>query len=241
MVAVIVTAPEIGLGQTEAIADELRTAGLDGVVVGQHAVVPDLVEVVDLAFDIDEAIGEGVRGGIEVAVGLDESGFGEDFAVAVFDGEVDPGLVEVALLGDVGVGDAFVLNDDVGDEGFVGGDGEGGIAQRGNELRLGGSGGVFRWWGCCGRFFFQSEDVDVEDAFAIDAVLEEVDEFLRLFVELVVSGVEAVAAEPAMRDESAVLGAGVLRAWRGEAGAACGRSGRWRPSLCGRRGGETAW
>ncbi len=40
----------------------------------------------------------------------------------------DPGLVEVALLGDVGVGYAFVLDDHVGDEGVVGGDGERDIA-----------------------------------------------------------------------------------------------------------------
>ena len=52
------------------------------VVVGQHAVVPDLVEVVELALDVDEAVGEGVRGGIEFAVGLDEAALGEDFAGA---------------------------------------------------------------------------------------------------------------------------------------------------------------
>ncbi len=122
----------------------MRTAGLDGVVVGLHAIVPDFVEAIDLAFYIDEAVGEGVRGGIEVAVGLDESGLGEDFAVAVFDGEVDPGLVEVALLRDVGVGDALVLDDDVGDEGFVGGDGEGDSAQRSNEVGVRCGGVVFR-------------------------------------------------------------------------------------------------
>ncbi len=65
--------------------------------------MPDLVEVVQLAFDVDQAVGEGVGGGIEVAVGLDEAGLGENFAGAVLDGEVDPGLVEVALLGDEGV------------------------------------------------------------------------------------------------------------------------------------------
>ena len=78
--------------------------------------MPDLVEVVEFAFCVDQAIGEGVGGGVEVAVGLEESALGEDFAGTVFHGEVDPGLVEVALLGDEGVADAFVLNDDIGDE-----------------------------------------------------------------------------------------------------------------------------
>ena len=49
-------------GQAEAVADQLRAAGLDGVVVGLYAVVPDLVEAIELAFDVDEAVGEGVRG-----------------------------------------------------------------------------------------------------------------------------------------------------------------------------------
>ena len=66
------------LGQAEAVADELRAAGLDGVVVGQHAVMPDLVEIVELAFGVDEAVGEGVGGGVEVAVGLDEAALGEE-------------------------------------------------------------------------------------------------------------------------------------------------------------------
>ena len=194
------------LGQAETVTDELRATRLDGVVVGQHAVVPDLVERIQFAFDVDEAVGEGVGGGIEVAVGLDEAGLGENFAGAVLDGEVDPGLVEVALLGDVGVGDALVLDDDVGDEGFAGGDGEGDKAERGDER---GAAGRLRWDD--GVFFFEGEDVDVEDAFTVEAVLEEVDELLRLLVELVVGGVETVAAEPAMRDKRAVLGAGVLR------------------------------
>ncbi len=106
--------------------------------------MPDFVERIQLAFGVDEAVGEGVGGGIEVAVGLDEAGFGEDFAGAVLDGEVDPRFVEVALLGDVGVGDALVLDDDVGDEGVVGRDGERDIAQRRNEgRRVRGSRGVF--------------------------------------------------------------------------------------------------
>ena len=120
-------------GQAEAVADQLRAAGLEGVVVGQHAVVPDLVQVVEFALDVDQAVGEGVGAGVEVAVGLDEAALGEGFAGAVLDGEVDPGLVEVALLGDEGVADALVLDDDVGDQGFAGCEGEGGKAERGDE------------------------------------------------------------------------------------------------------------
>ena len=67
--------------------------------------------------------------GIEVAVWLDEAALGEDFARGVFNSEVDPGLVEVALLGDEGVADAFVLDDNVGDEGFARGEGEAGQAE----------------------------------------------------------------------------------------------------------------
>ena len=99
--------------------------------------MPDLVEVVEFAFDVDEAVGEGVGGGVEVSVGLDESAFGERFAGAVLDGEVDPGLVEVSQLGDEGVGDAFVLDDYVGDQGFAGGEGEAGEAEGRDENLIG--------------------------------------------------------------------------------------------------------
>ena len=120
-------------GQAEAVAHQLRAAGLDGVVVGQHAVVPDLVQVVQLALDVDEAVGEGVGGGVEVAVGLKEAALGQDLAGGVLDREIDPGLVEVALLGDEGVADALVLDDDVGDEGFAGGEREAGQAEGGDQ------------------------------------------------------------------------------------------------------------
>ena len=125
-----------GLGQAEAVANQLRAAGLDGVVVGLNAVVPDLMEIVEFAFYVNKAVGEGVCGGVEIAVGLDETRLGEDFAGAVLDGEVDPGLVEVALLWDVGMGDAFVLDDDVGDEGIVGRDGERNEAERRDGSRV---------------------------------------------------------------------------------------------------------
>ena len=77
------------------------------------------MEIVDLAFDVDEAVGERVRGGVEIAVGLDEAALGEGFAGAVFDGEVDPGFVEVTLLGNERVCDALVLDDDIGDQGLA--------------------------------------------------------------------------------------------------------------------------
>ena len=157
-------------GQAEAVADQLRSAGLDGVVVGENAVVPDLVEAVELALVVDEAVGEGVGSGIERAVGLEEAGFGEGLAGVVLDVEVDPGFVEVALLGDEGVADALVLNDDVGDQGFTGDEGEGGQAERGDENLVSRGGG--------GAFFFEGEDVDVEDALAVIGVFEEVGDLL---------------------------------------------------------------
>ena len=57
------------LGQAEAVANQLRAARLNGVVVGQYPVVPDLVQVVQLALVVDEAVGEGMGGGVERAVG----------------------------------------------------------------------------------------------------------------------------------------------------------------------------
>ena len=125
------------LRHAEAVAHQLRAAGLEHVVVGEHAVVPDLVDAVQLALVVDEAIGEGVGRGVEVAVGLDEAAFAEDFAGAVLDDEVDPSLVEVALLGDQGVADAFVLDDDIGDEGLRGLEGERGEAEWGDEVLRG--------------------------------------------------------------------------------------------------------
>ena len=159
-------------GQAEAVTHQLRTAGLDGVVIGQNAVVPDLVEVVEFALHIDEAVGEGVGGGVEIAVGLQEPAFGEDLAGAVLDGEVDPGLIEVALLRDEGVADALVLDDDIGDKSFARGEREAGEAERGDEhLSFGGGSALF---------FLEAEDVDVEDALAVRTVLEEVGDLLGL-------------------------------------------------------------
>ena len=68
-------------------------------------------------------------------------------------GEGDPGLHEVADLGDEGVADGFALDDDVDLEGVAGGDAEGDGAERGDEgIVVGG----------CGGAGFEAEDVDVE-------------------------------------------------------------------------------
>ena len=189
-------------GQAEPVADQLGAAGLNGVVIGEHAIVPDLVNAVQSSLDVDEAVGEGVGGGVEVAIGLDEAAFGNGFAGGILDGEVDPGLVEIALLGDDGVADAFVLDDDVGGEGFTGSDGEAGEAEgRDQDLIAAGGGGAF---------LFESKDIDIEDTFAVDAVAEKVDELGGLGGEVVVGGDEGIASEPAMRSEVAVLCAGIV-------------------------------
>ena len=117
----------------ELVAHHLRTTGLNGVVVGDDAVRPDLVEVVECAFLVDEAVGEAVGALVEVAVGLEEAGLHEDGAVRRFDGELHPGLVHVALLGHVGVGGPLVLDDDGDGDGVAGVKGEGGGAKRGDE------------------------------------------------------------------------------------------------------------
>ena len=140
--------------------------------------------------------------GVEVAVGLDESALGEGLAGGVLHREVDPGFVEVALFGDEGVADALVLNDDVGDEGFAGRNGEAGEAERGDEdLILG---------GCFRAFFFEGKNVDVEDAFAVEAVLEEVGDFLRLLIDICsTAGMSVLPPSQRWETSLAVLGAGV--------------------------------
>ena len=85
----------------EGIANDLRTAGLDGVVVSNDAIVPDLMFGVEGAAGIDEAVGEGVGALIEIVVGLEEAALKENLAILIPNGEVDPGLVHVALLGHI--------------------------------------------------------------------------------------------------------------------------------------------
>ena len=53
---------------------------MDRVVVGENAVVPDLMDIVQFTLDVDEAIGKRVGRRVEIAVGLNESTFSEDFS-----------------------------------------------------------------------------------------------------------------------------------------------------------------
>ena len=69
-----------------------------------------------------ETVGKGVGAFVEVAVRLEEAALEQDLSGMVLDREVDPGLVHVTLFRHVRVGDAFVLNDDVGCEEFAGSD-----------------------------------------------------------------------------------------------------------------------
>src|SRR6185437_7349882 len=139
----------------------------------------------------DEPVGERVRGGIEVAIGLNEAGFDESLAGGVLEGEVDPGLIEISLLGDERVADALVLDDDVRSEGFARCDGEMAEAERSDLDVIGGGGS--------GALLLEAEDVDVEDALAVGAVAQEVGKLRSLVGELVVGGHQAVAAQPAVR------------------------------------------
>src|SRR5215472_5402486 len=66
---------------------------------------------------------------------------------------------------------------------------------------------------CSGAFFLEAEDVDVEDAFAVGAVAEEVGELRGLLVVVVIGRHEGVAAYPAVRGELAVFGAGIVSAF----------------------------
>ena len=121
------------LGKAEPITYQLRPARLNCVVICKHAVVPDLVQVVELALGVDEAAGEGVGRGVKIAVGLNEAAFGQDLARSVLDGEVHPGLIEVPLLGDERVADALVLNDDIGDKCLTGSERKAGETERSNQ------------------------------------------------------------------------------------------------------------
>ncbi len=126
--------------------------------------------------------------------GLDEAALGEGLSLRVLDGEGDPGLVHVALLGHVGVGDALVLDDDGDGDALAGVEREGILSEWGDEAGLG------AFW----RARFDCEDVDVEDV-----VLQEGGHALHLLVEVIVLRDDRVGAQPAMRGELAVLGAGV--------------------------------
>src|SRR5882757_6021800 len=87
----------------EGVAHELRTSGLNGVVVGDDAVSPDLMKVVEASIHIDETIGEAMRAFVEITARLDKTTLMQDLSGCVFYGELHPGLVHVTLLGHVTV------------------------------------------------------------------------------------------------------------------------------------------
>jgi len=116
--------------------------------------VPDLVEAVELALVVDERLVKEWAPGSSEPSGWRKPDSARVLPALFLDVEVDPGFVEVALLGDEGVADALVLNDDVGDQGFTGDEGEGGSSRAGDENLVSRGGG--------GAFFFEGEDVDVE-------------------------------------------------------------------------------
>ena len=191
----------------EFVADQCGAAGLDGIVVGHGMDGPDFVIVDKLAGEIDGAVGEAVGAGVEHAVRLEETAVIDVVSGGVFDGDLDPGFVEIANFGDQRVTDVFVLDDDVGGDDAV-------------WLKLKGNGAEGRDHVVIAGFF-QSENVDVE----VIAGFEELDRFLELLVEAVVVGNCGVSGEPAMRGEGAALGAVVVEdGWRATHVAALARS-----------------
>jgi len=74
----------------EGVTHELRTPGLDGVVVSDDAIIPDLMQIVEATIDVDETIGEAVSAFLEIAARLDESALMQDLSGCIFDGELDP-------------------------------------------------------------------------------------------------------------------------------------------------------
>src|ERR1700728_1905500 len=67
----------------ERVAHQLRAAGLDRVVVGDHAIVPDLVKIIQPALLVDQAVGEAMRGGVQISAGLDIAALGDRLSVSV--------------------------------------------------------------------------------------------------------------------------------------------------------------
>ena len=91
--------------------------------------------VVDkLAFVGHRAIGEAVRARVEHAVGLEEAAVIDLLAGRVLHRELDPGLVEIAHLGNQRVADVLVLNDDIGFDDVVGREVIGSLAERRDQL-----------------------------------------------------------------------------------------------------------
>ena len=69
-----------GWRHDEGIAHQLRAPRLDRVVVGNDAVSPDLMKVVEASIHIDEPIGEAMGAFIEITAWLDESALMQDLS-----------------------------------------------------------------------------------------------------------------------------------------------------------------
>src|SRR5579863_8252301 len=104
-----------------------------------------------------------MRRRIERTIGPDEAAFRQGLPRRVLDREVDPRLVEVALLGNMRVGYSLVLNHDIRDQSLAARDGKTRQAQRRDQ-------GLAR----SGALLFERENVNVQHAFSIEAVLEKV-------------------------------------------------------------------
>src|SRR6185312_3007065 len=90
--------------------------------ISDAAVVPYMVKIVVGTLRIDEAVREAVRALVEVAIGLQESALTQYLAGGIFDGEVHPRFVHVALLGYMAMRNAFVLDHHIGRQPLTGSD-----------------------------------------------------------------------------------------------------------------------
>ena len=90
------------LRNRKAVANDLRTAALDRVVVGHDAVVPNLVVRVQRALHVDQAIGKAVRIRVQLAaLRVDAAALEQRTTGRILHRERRPALVHVALLGHV--------------------------------------------------------------------------------------------------------------------------------------------
>ena len=69
----IAIGPAAAWRHLELVTYKLRTAQTDGVVVGDDAVRPHLVQIVQTAIHVDQPIGKAVGALVEITVRLDES------------------------------------------------------------------------------------------------------------------------------------------------------------------------
>ncbi len=135
---------------------------------------------VQLALHVDQAIGERVRALVELAARLEKPALFEQLSALVLDGEIDPGLVHIALLRHMRVRGALVLDHHIDGHIFPGSDTIGYVTQRGCDPRV--------------AAMFQCKQVDIEDA-----VLQELHHARGLLVKAVVLRHQGVCAQPAMR------------------------------------------